>query len=131
VEGLRTPPKPRSTRSRSPPLPGQCGEAAASMASSCTPCVRFPVQAFPPSISRGKNRCDIGKSQSKWIAKVGNAAWRTHRRRGEAGPRRAKQHLCMRGLSVPWLQNEQATQHNTTQIRVRVEIMGLIIMRAD
>jgi hypothetical protein len=28
-------------------------------------------EAFPPSIFRDKNRCDIGKSQPKWIPKVG------------------------------------------------------------
>jgi hypothetical protein len=35
-----------------------------------------PVQAFPSSIFRDKNRCDIGKAQSTWTAKDGNA-WRT------------------------------------------------------
>jgi hypothetical protein len=35
-----------------------------------------PVQAFPSSIFHGKNRCDIGKSQSKWTAKDVDA-WRT------------------------------------------------------
>eukprot|EP01047_Picozoa_sp_COSAG01_P006221 COSAG01_NODE_225_length_21277_cov_71.340023_4_plen_98_part_00 len=37
-----------------------------------------PAQASPPSIFRDKNRCDIGKSQSKWTAEVGNT-WRTAR----------------------------------------------------
>jgi hypothetical protein len=35
-----------------------------------------PAQAFPSSIFRDKNRCDIGKSQPNWTAKDGNA-WRT------------------------------------------------------
>jgi hypothetical protein len=36
-----------------------------------------PVEAFPSiSIFRGENRCDIGKSRSKWTAEDGNA-WHT------------------------------------------------------
>jgi hypothetical protein len=35
-----------------------------------------PVRAFPSSIFRDKNRCDVGKSQPQWTAKDGNA-WRT------------------------------------------------------
>jgi hypothetical protein len=50
----------------------------------------MPVQAFPFSMFRDKNRCDIGKSQSKWTAKGGNA-WRTllhfTTRIGLGGPR--------------------------------------------
>jgi hypothetical protein len=38
---------------------------------------RQPVQAFPSSVFRDKTRCDIGKSQPKWTAKDGNAAWHT------------------------------------------------------
>jgi hypothetical protein len=44
-----------------------------------------PVQAFPSSIFRDKNRRDIGKSQSKWTANDGNA-WRTASSARSSGP---------------------------------------------
>jgi hypothetical protein len=40
------------------------------------PSAQAPGQAFPSSIFRDKNRCDIGKSQPKWTAKDGKA-WHT------------------------------------------------------
>jgi hypothetical protein len=52
------------------------------------PLLGTPARAFPSSIFRDKNRCDVGKSQSKRIAKDGNA-WHTARATRRCRPRQS------------------------------------------